>query len=566
MNPGRHILIIAGMVLYCAASVDAVAQTVTGGRSGTIRDADRPEPMPKSQPRSVPDVALDEAPQESANDVSFELRRIRFDGVTIFGPTELEALAAAVVGKDATLSDVRRVARELTQLYANKGYGFSFAYAPEQTITDGVVRITAIEARLGKIEVRTSGKGVFVGQAALQRLAEARLAHLRGTGPLSSGALERALLLLNDLGGISARVTLVPASASNSASDLIVTIDADPAQARLTIDNRLRPEFGRYTASLGVTLNSVLLAGDTLAASSRTGLDHAALKSVSATYSVPFGGQGLMVSLGGSLARTRARTGLLAALDFRGSEAGWNMGLSYPLIRSRSRNLSLDAAFEAVNSQSALLGSIQVRDRIRTFSAGVSYDWADRKGGRSIAHLGIAKGVAGLGATPWFNPLASRIFATPATTTLSARLYSERPTGPVNLRINLEGEATLAGAKLAPVECAYGGQHAGQAYFPGAIGGDHCLLGSIEASRTFELNGGARLTTYAFGDFGLMRQRGGLDVGELRHEEGASLGIGLRGSLPNNLTISASLAKPLISSMTNPDRGLRLFGSIGMTL
>lgn len=497
------------------------------------------------------------------SDLRFDVKQLVVDGVTVLDPAAVDALTAPYVGKTPSLADLNQLARDLTALYAARGYGFAFVYVPEQTVAAGAVRLQAVETRLGKVEVRVEGRGLFQRQNQIRAMVERRIAALGDDRPLRSDVLERTLLLIGDLPGLTAQATLAPSATRDGGTDIIVTVTASRAQASLTADNYLRPAFGRYVTSPSVLLSSLATPGDALSLDARIGLDDAALALGSLSYSTPVGQSGLTASVSGTIARTHAVSGLLSALDFKGREASIAVGIAYPIIRSRGRNLSIDGSIDGLNSRSILLGTTFVSDKIRTLSAGVSYDWVDSTGGRSLVRVGVAQGIAGLGASSRFNPLASRTFGTPQTTTLTARGVTERPLGRLSLRVDVQGEYTVDGAKLAPVECSFGGQRFGLGYYSGALGGDHCLLGNARLSYTWNPRAGIQVTPYVFADYGLFGQAGGLDVGEKRTQRGASAGAGLTAFLPHMVTVSAILARPLITSAANPRKTLRPFLSIG---
>lgn len=496
-------------------------------------------------------------------DLRFDVRQFSVVGVTVLNKATVDALTAPYLGKLASLADLNRLARELTAAYARRGYGFAFVYVPEQSVTDGVVRLQAIETRLGKVDVRVVGRGLFQRKDQIRAMVEHRIAALNAEGPLRSDALERTLLLIGDLEGLTAQATLAPSATLNGGSDIVVTVTAKAVQGGLSFDNYLRPDFGRYTASPTVGFSSLVTPGDALSLDVRIGLDEAALAVGSASYSAPIGRSGLTVFASGTVARTRASTGLLSTLDFAGREESISFGARYPIIRSRGRNLLVDVTLDGLNSSSKLLGTTLVSDRIRTVSAGISYDWADSAGGKSLVRFGLSQGLAGLGASSRFNPLASRIFGSPQTTSLSARAFTERPIGVISLRVDVQGEYTVEGAKLAPVECSYGGQRFGLGYFSGALGGDHCLLGNVRLSYPLRPTPNIQVTPFVFADYGLLGQAGGLDVGETQTQRAASVGVGLNAFLPYSVLISATVAQPLITSPIIPSRVVRPFLSIG---
>jgi hemolysin activation/secretion protein len=551
-------------LLSAAAQWPVSAQVVSGGQSGTIRDETRPQPEPLSRPEA-PLIQRIERPQGAADSaVRFRVARIRVEGSTVFDPNALAAITRAYEGKELTLAELRRAADEITALYGNTGHGLSFAYIPEQTIADGTVVIRVVEARIGRVEVRVAGKGALIGAERLKQEIEKRLSGLAGgNGPIRTADLERQILLIGDLGGLDARITVAPSATVDLASDIVVEVQASPGEAFLGVENWLRPDFGRFSTINSATGYSLAIPGDSLAYTWRTGLDFGALDAVDASYQLPVGRDGLMFVLSGSSAWTKGQQGLLGALGFEGREETASAGLRFPFLRSRRQNLIGSLEVAGINSRSYLLGTPITVDRIRTLTGQISYDWVDDGGASQLISIGLTQGVGGLGATSRFNPIASRTFGTPSFTSAQLRYFAAAPVGAADLRVEFQGEATFDGYKLAAVECSYGGRQLGQGYFPGAIGGDHCMKGSVEASHSFYATERLRLTPFIVGDFGVTRERGPLDIGEARVERAVSIGAGLKLASVGGLRGSAILAKPLIKRTAAPHDELHFFFTLG---
>lgn len=320
----------AGAMLVLMATVPGAsfAQTVTGGQSGTVRDADKPIVLPRAE---TPAAIVIQRPQDGGlpdSSVRFQVDRIALMGQAALPDAAFAPYLARYEGRELGFADLRRLTDEITALYARHGYALSFAFIPEQTIIDGTVKIAIVEGRVSSVDVRVEGRGLGLNAARIVAAARSRLAGLADGNPLRTADLERALLLIDDLPGLSARVVVQPSESLDQASDLVAVITADPASASISFDNRLRSTFGRYSATVGVTGHSLLAFGDALTVVSRTGLDLDALYAGEIGYQVPLGGSGVAVHVNASRARTRAVDGLIEALDFRGKEATASLGLS----------------------------------------------------------------------------------------------------------------------------------------------------------------------------------------------------------------------------------------------
>jgi len=125
--------------------------------AGRILKETRPEPpaRPAAPPPTVrplpPEPTPAPAPQESA--VKFELKGVRFVGNTVVSTEELNAIAAGKVGQEVTFRDLQEITAGVTQRYRSAGYFLGQAVVPAQEIKDGIVEISVIEGRLGKIRI-----------------------------------------------------------------------------------------------------------------------------------------------------------------------------------------------------------------------------------------------------------------------------------------------------------------------------------------------------------------------------------------------------------------------------
>ena len=130
----------------------------------------------------------------------------------------------------------------MTRLYRNDGYILSQVVVPAQSIRDGVVRLDAVEGHVANTRV----EGLV---RAPRDLVEAHLERIRDARPLNAEVLERALLLINDLAGVTARATLSP-SAQPGASDLTISFAETPRTVTLGLNNRGSKFLGpvRFTA------------------------------------------------------------------------------------------------------------------------------------------------------------------------------------------------------------------------------------------------------------------------------------------------------------------------------
>lgn len=92
------------------------------------------------------------ADKPAESDLSFELTKVVFSDSEILTQEELAAITTDYVGKAVTVKDLYAIVNRVNQLYADKGF-LTRAFLTEQLIVGGVVKITPLEGRTGKVTV-----------------------------------------------------------------------------------------------------------------------------------------------------------------------------------------------------------------------------------------------------------------------------------------------------------------------------------------------------------------------------------------------------------------------------
>jgi hemolysin activation/secretion protein len=150
------------------------------------------------------------------NGASVIVRSLRIEGETLFSEAELRTASGFTPGSALTFTQLRELARRISDRYHADGYFLAQAYLPEQDVNDGTITIAVVEGHYGKIDVRN-----------VSRLADrVPAAILHGLEPgdiVTNAPLERRLLLLSDIPGVRTKGTLAPGALVGT-SDLIVDV------------------------------------------------------------------------------------------------------------------------------------------------------------------------------------------------------------------------------------------------------------------------------------------------------------------------------------------------------
>ena len=323
-------------------------------------------PQIPSLPRPAPNIGLPAplAPAaaasaaSAANQTSFPLQTLRLTGNRILGEAELLQASGFAPGS-YTLAQLQVLAQKITAAYQARGYFVAQAYVPKQDIAGGVATIAVVEGQYGKITVRNASK-------LSPRVVNAIVSGLEKGDAVNVAPLERRLLALSDLPGISVKSTLAPGEEAGS-SDLSIDIqDAQSITGSVDADN----QGGRYTGAIrmGATVNLNNAAGLGDVASLRAFTSGSGLSYARASYQAPVG----MGTLGVAYSSLGYKLGKeFAALQASGSARTTSLYGSYPLIRSRSRNLNLQLGLDTKtfqDKQDATASLIDKKSRVWTLS------------------------------------------------------------------------------------------------------------------------------------------------------------------------------------------------------
>ncbi|UVH56816.1 ShlB/FhaC/HecB family hemolysin secretion/activation protein [Variovorax paradoxus] len=337
--------LVSAMFFMAADRAHAQEQAQAEPQATSANDAgDSTELLPTKDPCGTCDRPLAQAtgavaPQSlpappRPTGATFKLNDLRLNGVKALTNEELQTITGPYIGRDVTLTDLEELAKAITARYKERGYFLAQAVVPVQTVRDGIVEISVIEGRLGKVDV------VVAPDAPI---AESRvrgfLAPLQPGEAVSAPAYERAMLLLSDQPGVKVSSGLQEGAQAGT-TDLSVEVAAAPRWAfTAEADNHGTKESGRYRVGGTARWLSPFGIGDNLDMRVMVS-DSNALQYGRIAYEAPIGTSGLRAGVG--LSRVSYELGgQFVDLDARGRANVLDFSLNYPLIRQRQQNLFL---------------------------------------------------------------------------------------------------------------------------------------------------------------------------------------------------------------------------------
>lgn len=555
---GPFALGMVAFTVWAISSGASVAQTAVPGGAlpGQIEDQFKRQPAPRvAPPVELPAGPLPALPDD-ARKIEFAVTEVRLEGATVLPQERIDALLAPYANRQTSLASIYELAERLTSEYRNSGYVLTRVIVPEQRITDGRVKLVAIEGYLDQVLI----EGAKPAQAGLL---QAYADRIKASRPLRAEVLERYLLLMNDLSGAYAQAVVRASPAGVGAAELLIQFSSRSVDASLEVNNRGSHALGPVNLVADVLWHSPLGAFDELHAAVAT-TPNDELQFVSVGYSVPVGSDGLSVGVSGSLARAHPDVG--PGLDVRTRSASGQLNASYAALRSRTRNLYLRAALTWLDGRTEISGLPLTNDKVRSVRLGMSFDLTDRWLGVNSAELDLVQGLNVAGATRSDAVDSSRVGASPTfrkLTVYAARLQSVVPQVDLLAAVS----AQYAREKLFPSEqFGFGGGTFGRAYEASE------LLGDSGAALKLELRYAGSTaspvwrayTVYGFYELGKVWRRD--PINQPARDSAADAGLGVRFNLLTHLSGYVEAAKPLTRDADqHHDRGARLSGALRWT-
>ncbi|WP_077001214.1 ShlB/FhaC/HecB family hemolysin secretion/activation protein [Variovorax sp. KK3] len=315
---------------------------------------------------SAPPQGLPAAPAVQS---SFRLNDLRLTGAQTLSSDELQAITRPYIGRDVTLADLEGLAQAITARYRERGYFLAQAVVPVQTVQGGVVEISVIEGRLGKVDVLVAPDAP-ISEARVRGF----LAPLQLGEAVSAPRYERSMLLLSDQPGLRVASGLQEGTQPGT-TDLTVEVSAGPRWVFTgEVDNHGTLESGRYRIGGTARWLSPFGIGDNM--DLRAMVSDDGLWFGRAAYEAPIGTSGLRAGIG--LARVRYELGgQFTDLDASGRADVFDVSLSYPVIRQRQQNLFLRLSAD-VKKLKDEMRAVDFDSNKRVHGFGLGWSWERR--------------------------------------------------------------------------------------------------------------------------------------------------------------------------------------------
>jgi hemolysin activation/secretion protein len=559
----RPILVGLGIAAVSGLGNRALAQIAPPGPLVTSPiERVLPVPQPRAEPRLIQPPETPGTVNEGVAPIT--VQSVEITGATVYGSDELAPFYAGIVGKSVPQDQVAKAVQDIQTKYRSDGYFLSVVHGTVDVVDGNVIlRIRVIEGFISdiKIEGDIGPAGVLVYNF-LNRLTLAR--------PVNISDIERALLLVQGIPGVSARAVLRPGTGELGAVEMVAQVGRKPFGAVANYDNRGSTFAGTSELLVSGYANSFTSLGDlTELTVFDTPLTSEQIFTQLASE-IYVGSDGLKLRGYGAYG-VSTPGGVLTGTGFKSYLYLAGVSANYPIIRTRPLSLTSNLAFDISRNsiaQGTPLRSTQSVTNLRIIRAGGTLDFQDDTFGLDLIGANSATITLHKGLGPskgQFGPTAAR---------QGNSIGFKKVTGEITRVQNLfdwEGflfalKYSIAGQYTQDIlppneEFFLGGTRYGRGFFSGEILGDRAIGQTTELQINTNIEGtlDVGLQYYVFYDTGRTMNLAPGDVNQKLQSAGLGVRADLTPQFTGELEVARRFTRNPSGTNTTPERAETVF-------
>ena len=335
----KFLITLSTLLLFASKTANSVPD------AGSLLKEEEDIKSYKNIPRSFPKIDKEkEKKSKPVDDLksSIFVNEIRFSGkIKKFPEAKLKSLLKDYTNKKLSFSEINEAVELIQEFYLVNDFFLAKVTLPEQEVVDGIIYININEGKL-------DSKDPFVIKENNLRLYKDILSdyleNALSTG-LTKNGLERALLNINDLPGISAVSTIEPGVEEGSSKIILNVVEDDLVTGSITLDNYGNRYTAKQRSTVQIDVNNPSKIGDKLSITKtfNTGqkFDYSQFD-----YEVPVGQSGLKAFASASRLEFEIGKELKTNPVSIGNADTYEIGIKYPLQRTNNQSVFLRTSIE----------------------------------------------------------------------------------------------------------------------------------------------------------------------------------------------------------------------------
>lgn len=221
------------------------------------------------------------------DEVMLQLNDLITDTSLVLSTEEIKAITKDYVGKQVSVNDLYRAVARINALYKVKGYMSCKAFLFQQTIENGVVKITLIEGKTGDIKLENNNwtKASYIKKRI--SLDQGEVANI--------SQLNKDLLRFNATNDVQLRITMQAGTETGTTDYAITAYEPKQYTWNVLVDNAGNENNGKIREGVFFTARSISGNRDSLTVGN---INSKGSKAVSTSYSRSIGRSGSKMTLG----------------------------------------------------------------------------------------------------------------------------------------------------------------------------------------------------------------------------------------------------------------------------
>ena len=351
---------------------------------------------------SVASVPLNKKQNETPpqdNGPKIFIKKIILQGNQTLPEAEIFKFTQPLENRETSLTELKKAAFLITQLYRSKGFLTTRAFIPPQKIIDGEVTLQIMQGKIGSITLKDNKW--FKDSVYLNYFSK-----VKPNSNFQSEDLETSLYYLNQKEDRRAKAYLMPGEEAGTSDLVLKAEERYPLHAYYEFNNRGTKLTNRARNTVGFEATNLTGVDDTLDFGTSAGQE-GSFQAGWAQYTLPIHETGTEFSLAANYSHTKL------VREFRPLKIGGESFTINPSILQniiRKRTVALDGYFglEIKDSKSTISSNTSYYDRMRVLKIGPRLSVQDNWGKtifNADMHVGLGSFLGGLHSD---DPHASR--------------------------------------------------------------------------------------------------------------------------------------------------------------
>ena len=456
-------------------------------------------PSNQSLPKPQAPVKKSKPDEAKPGEVKVTIKGFRVDGNKSVPEEAIQQTLKPWLGKTVPFQELQKAADAVAALYQTYGK-LAQVSVPPQRITDGVVVLKVLEAKLGAVNIdMPNGPSRFGEERARRYITDAnRLSEI-----IQTQNIERSIYILNETPGVAVTTQLEPGKNEGEVDLRVSLADTKPYRGKVEGNNYGSRSTGVMQRVVNVTFDNPGSYGDQLSFSNikSLGSDYS-----QASYSLPIDTDGWRLGVAASyldyqnVGKFAYPTSSVAGFGYA-KTVGLN--LSYPVLRSPGANTNFTAGADRklYANKNAADGTYTSDYRIENMVLGLSGNQFDswNGGGVNSGSITLTKGhiVVGGGRLDYDSTIPKTF------TKYNLSLSRNQQVVPDETILTISASGQFASVDLDSAEKFYLGGPNGVRAYPGSQGaGSQGAMVNIEVQQQLQ----DKVVATAFFDAGLVQQ------------------------------------------------------------